>query len=374
MKWPKKLLLSFGVILLLMGAWLGYEATSFLNRPASSSSKEIQFDVPNGATPARIARNLQEKGLIADADKFLLLIRLKNAAGKLQAGRFILNTGWKPGELLDKLVNGKPVLHRITIPEGLTWWQTARLLEDAGFVRFEDFRDVITDPEFLRHYGIPFSSAEGFLMPDTYLMKKPDEMPSAQGTGDGETAIEKLWKDQARAVAGRLIDNFWRKTENLWSSFSSKMEGDGEKVKTNRPGISELKKLVTLASIVEKETGIDAERAKIAGVYNNRLARDMLLQADPTVAYGLGPDFKGPLLRSQLADTKNPYNTYQNPGLPPGPISSFGLAALQAAIRPENHSYLYFVAITDGGEHKFSKTLDQHNLAVQAYRQQKKKK
>ena len=203
---------------------------------------------------------------------------------------------------MDALVNGKPVLFRITVPEGLTWWQTGRLLEEAGLVRFADFRDVVTDPDFLRHYGIPFATAEGFLMPDTYLLKKTDEPDDAQ------------FKAQARAVAGRMVDNFWRKTAAVWPGKA-------------RPKPDDLKKWVILASVVEKETAIDAERPRVAGVYRNRLARQMLLQADPTVIYGMGPAFDGNLRRKDLDDPNNPYNTYQRPGLPPGPICSFGTAA-----------------------------------------------
>ena len=248
---------------------------------------------------------------------------------------------------MDALVNGKPVLFRITVPEGLTWWQTGRLLEEAGLVRFADFRDVVTDPDFLRHYGIPFATAEGFLMPDTYLLKKADEPDDAQ------------FKAQARAVAGRMVDNFWRKTAAVWPG----------KV---RPKPDDLKTWVILASVVEKETAIDAERPRVAGVYRNRLARQMPLQADPTVIYGLGPAFDGNLRRKDLDDPNNLYNTYQRPGLPPGPISSFGTAALAAAVNPEAHDFLYFVARTDGGEHVFSATLTEHNRAVRQYLQNRR--
>lgn len=339
------------------GFW--YMADKFLNTAPATPGKEILFTVPQGASSTKIAQELFNKNLITDVNKFLFLIWYKNDSGKLQAGRFVLNNGWKPEKILDTLVNGKAMLHRITVPEGLTWWQTAKVLEDAGFVRFEDFKNIISDPAFLAHYGLPFSNAEGFLMPDTYFMKKLDE--------DALKALpreeqDKMWKEQAKSVVGRMVDNFWRKTDGLWQ--------DGQKGK--RPKKEALQKLATLASIVEKETGLDKERSRVAGVYSNRLAKNMLLQADPTVIYGLGPEFQGSLSRSNLQDATNIYNTYQNPGLPPGPISSFGIAALKAAISPEKHSYLYFVAVTDGGEHKFSQTLDEHNQAVREYRRQKR--
>ena len=330
------------VLALAACGWLWYEAQAFLNSAPETPGREIFFDVTPGARLGQVSAALAEKGLVTDARKFSLLARYKQWENRLQAGRFALNSGWTPERVLDALVNGKPVLFRITVPEGLTWWQTGRLLEEAGLVRFADFRDVVTDPDFLRHYGIPFATAEGFLMPDTYLLKKADEPDDAQ------------FKAQARAVAGRMVDNFWRKTAAVWPG----------KV---RPKPDDLKTWVILASVVEKETAIDAERPRVAGVYRNRLARQMPLQADPTVIYGLGPAFDGNLRRKDLDDPNNLYNTYQRPGLPPGPISSFGTAALAAAVNPEAHDFLYFVARTDGGEHVFSTTLTEHNRAVRQY-------
>lgn len=337
----KTVLRIVAVLVLLAAAaagWVGYEAWTFLKTPPATPGQEAFFDVEPGANVRRVADKLEERGLITDARKFLLLARYKKWDSRLQAGRFALNTGWLPEQVLDTLVNGQPVLFRVTVPEGLTWWQTAKVLEEAGLVRFEDFRAVITDPAFLRHYGIPFDSAEGFLMPDTYLLKKAD-VPD---------------KAQARAVAGRMVDNFWRKGDALWP--------DGK-----RPSRDELRRLVILASVVEKETAFADERPRVAGVYANRLRINMALQADPTVIYGLGPNFDGNLRRRHLDDANNIYNTYQRPGLPPGPICSFGASALAAAITPEEHKFLYFVAITDGGRHAFSTNLDDHNRAVRQY-------
>ena len=325
----KTFLRLVGLLLLLTvagGGWLAWEAHHFLTTPPAASGENVFFDVTPGA-------------------RFGYLARYKHWENRLQAGRFALNTGWTPDKVLDTLVNGQPVLFRVTVPEGLTWWQTGRLLEDAGLARFEDFRQVIMDPDFLRHYGIPFATAEGFLMPDTYLLKKADVLDLAQ----------------ARAVAGRMVDNFWRKAAGLWP--------DGKK-----PDAATLKTWVILASVVEKETAVEDERPRVSGVYQNRLQKNMLLQADPTVIYGLGPAFDGNLRKSQLDDAANPYNTYQRPGLPPGPICSFGLTALAAAIHPEAHKYLYFVAKTDGGEHVFSTNLNDHNKAVRQYLQNRRKR
>ena len=328
------------LVLLCAGAagWAAYEGYTFLHTPPEEPGRECTFDVAPGDTMRAVAVKLERQGLVSNELYFRLLARYKKWEHRMQAGRFALNSGWTPDRILDTLVNGQPILFRVTVREGLTWWQTAEVLENAGLVRAEDFREVILDPDFLRHYGIPFDSAEGFLMPDTYLLKKADVPDRAQ----------------ARAVAGRMVDTFWLKAASLWPG--------GKK-----PDTATLRRWVILASIVERETAVRAERPRVAGVYANRLERGMLLQADPTVIYGLGRAFDGNLRRKHLDDTSNAYNTYQRPGLPPGPICSFGMTALAAAIAPETHDFLYFVAKTDGGEHSFSRTLDEHNRAVREY-------
>lgn len=355
------------VLAFIGGIWFWWRAEIFLNTPPERHGADVYFDVPEGATMTQIARDLAQKGLITDARKFVWLARWKDKSKQAQAGRFLLNTGWKPAHILDALVNGMPALYRVTIPEGLTWWQTARLLEAAGIARYKDFEAVIRDPDFLRHYGIPFESAEGFLMPDTYLLKKPESaMPPTDfaPASEEEKKLEQQWQAQAKSVAGRMVDNFWRKTASLWPRDDDLGQIGGLPM----PARDKLKKWVTMASIIEEETGVPAERARVAGVYENRLARKMLLQADPTVMYGLGPDFVGRLKKVHLEDPTNAYNTYYYPGMPPGPIASFGSAALKAAIRPEKHDYLFFVATGVGDTHTFSKNFEDHSAAVREYR------
>ena len=338
MKFLFRLLALLALLCAGAAGWAAYEGYSFLHTPPEPPGRECTFDVAPGDSMRAVAVKLERQGLVSNELYFRLLARYKKWEHRMQAGRFALNSGWTPEQILDTLVNGQPILFRVTVREGLTWWQTAEVLEEAGLVAAEDFREVIFDPAFLRHYGIPFASAEGFLMPDTYLLKKAD-VPD---------------KAQARAVAGRMVDTFWLKAASLWP--------EGKK-----PDTATLRRWVTLASIVEKETAVRAERPRVAGVYANRLERGMLLQADPTVIYGLGRYFDGNLRRRHLDDASNAYNTYQRPGLPPGPICSFGMTALAAAISPEEHQYLYFVARIDGGEHIFSTNLADHNRAVQQY-------
>ncbi|MDR0466651.1 MAG: endolytic transglycosylase MltG [Deltaproteobacteria bacterium] len=335
------------LLALCAGGFAGYEAWRFLQTPPANPGEEQIFDVEAGASFGKIAEQLEQKGLVTDAGKFILLARYKKWDSRLQSGRFQLHSDWLPEQILDHLVNGQPLLYRVTLREGLAWWEVAHVLEQAGFARAEDFRAVIFAPEFLRHYGIPFHSAEGFLYPDTYLLKKPEILDLAA----------------ARAAAGRLVDTFWQKTARIWP--------DGK-----RPNARDLRKLVILASIVEKESAVPEERPRIAGVYARRLSINMLLQADPTVIYGLGRTFDGNLRRTHLEDPNNPYNTYKLPGLPPGPICSPGLASLKAALSPEEHDSLYFVAKGDGG-HVFSTNLNDHNRAVrqwvQIQREQRRK-
>lgn len=381
-------------MLFILGAsgWFFWQAYDFLQTAPQREGRDIYLDVAPGAHLGQIAKELAAKGLVTDARKFALYARYKKMGGKLQAGRFLLNSGWKPEEVLETLVNGRPALYRVTVPEGLTLWQTGRLLEDAGLLRFEDFYEAVTDPAFLAHYGIPFATAEGFLMPDTYLLRKPDmplPPPAAEGERDSPdiARAREEWRAQARSVAGRLVDNFWRKAASLWPSqplplkeqapkspeaaSTSMPEEESPAGKITRPAMSDLKIWVTLASIVERETGVPSERARVAGVYANRLKKNMLLQADPTVIYGLGPGFSGTLRRAHLSDPLNAYNTYHHAGLPPGPIASFGMAALKAAIAPEKHNYLYFVASGTGPGHIFSRTYEEHEAAVREYRRQK---
>ena len=335
----RNILLLVFLLMLCAGLYVWHDARSFLDTAPETPGTSLIVDIEPGMTLAQVADMLQKKGVVTNSLRFQLLTMYKEKSRSLQAGRFLVHTGWLPEKVLDMLVSGKTMLYRLTIREGLPWWDVARLVEDGGFCKASDFTSVIHDPEFLRHWGIPFDSAEGFLFPETYLLPRPREMN----------------REAARAVANRLVEMFWKRADSLWPD-------------KKRPPSQELKKLVILASIVEKETGLPEERARVAGVYVNRLKRDMLLQADPTVIYGLGRAFEGPLLKKHLENEHNRYNTYQNPGLPPGPICSFGTSALKAAINPEKHEYLYFVATGRDRGHTFSKTLAEHNRAVREYR------
>jgi len=239
--------------------------------------------------------------------------------------------------LLDYLTTAKGVQHKLSAPEGLTMRQIAQQAEAAGLCSVQAFLKAAHDPVLLKKYHIPTDSAEGFLFPNTYLFTR-------KRIDDGTYVVETMLKE------------FWRQADAVWP--------------TGKPSGRQLLDMVTLASIVEKETGVDAERARVAGVFLNRLAKGMLLQTDPTIIYGLGSRFTGNLTRAHLEDSTNPYNTYIHRGLPPGPICSPGLKSLQAATAPEIHDFYYFVA-NGQGEHQFSRTLEEHNIAVNKYQRKR---
>jgi len=336
------LILSF----LLVGCFVAYESYRFLYSPASDQPQDIIISIAPGSSFDRVAADLKKAGAITNVDRFRMLAYAKNVQGRVQAGEFQINTGWTPEQVLHQITEGQAILYRLFLREGLTWWETARAIETQGFARFEDFKAVIHAPEFLREHGIPFANAEGFLFPETYFLRRPREPLDMQ---------------QAHDVASTLVRMFWRRSEPLW-----KQEDGPQTPQDIDP--KALRHLVTLASLVERETGVPDERGKVAGVFANRLRLGMLLQCDPTIIYGIGESFSGAIRRSQIDDASNLYNTYQHPGLPPGPIASPGLAALRAAHAPYEHSYIFFVATGIDRGHTFSRTLQEHNRAVQVFR------
>ncbi|AGW13197.1 endolytic transglycosylase MltG [Megalodesulfovibrio gigas] len=334
----RRILLSlagiFLIVILGLTAAIYLKAQHFLRASPETPGRDVVFTVEQGQTFDQVARALEAEGVITSARYFIFLGKWEKRLGSVQAGDFQLSTGWPPAQVLETLATGKPILYRLSIREGLTWWETAQVIEDQGFANASEIKTLVHDPELLKKYRIPFENAEGFLFPETYLLKRPG-------------------RQDARFIVELLLKTFWDKTARIWAEH-------GE------PDAAALARLVTLASLVERETGVPAERARVAGVYTKRLARNMLLQCDPTIIYGLGTAFDGNIRRSHINDAANLYNTYQRAGLPPGPICSPGLDALKAASDPEEHDYLYFVATGDGG-HVFSKTLDEHNRAVRQY-------
>ncbi len=283
-------------------------------------AEEAVVIVPRGAGLAGIAEDLAAAGVISDADVFRLGVRLFGDARALQAGEYAFAPGSSMQEAADLIASGRTVVHRLTVPEGLTSVEVVALLQTA-----EPLAGEIAE--------VP---PDGSLLPETYHFHR----------GDSREAVLTRMRE---AMDAALAELWPQRAENL---------------PLNTP-----EEAVVLASIVEKETGVDGERALVAGVFVNRLNKGMPLQSDPTVVYGL-TEGRAPLGRSltrkDLADP-NPYNTYQIAGLPPGPIANPGRAALEAALQPAQTPYLYFVAAGDGG-HAFAKTLAEHNANVAKWR------
>ena len=265
-----------------------------------------------------VAHQLAQEGIIDAPYKFMLLAWVKGVGKKIQWGDFELHTGMPPGILLEYLTTGNSMLKRVTFPEGFTLQQIARRLSENNLVEEKAFLASAGDPQWLDQLGIEGPSLEGYLFPDTYVFHR----------GMSVQAIQKKMVQRFKEVLDGL-----RKGEEIKDTLS-------------------LKKMVTLASMVEKESALHSERPLVASVFYNRLKKGMALQSDPTVIYGIR-DFNGDLTKKDLL-TPTAYNTYVNPGLPPGPIANPGKDSLEAVLRPAQSDYLYFVSKKDGS-HYFSK-------------------
>jgi UPF0755 protein len=310
--------------------------------PAEVPGRETVVFIRPGMSLPAIASDLERQGLVKSAHAFLFLARLHKSMASARAGEFLLNSGWPPQEILRVLTTTNGLQHRVQVREGLPWWAVARLFEAEGLTSREGFAQAMKNATLLEKYSIPATAAqgaEGFLFPQTY------QLPRSFDDGGG-AAVEAMLKE------------FARQAKKLWPQ--------------GLPPADELRRVVTLASLVERETGEPTERARIAGVFANRLRLGMRLQCDPTTIYGLGESFGGDLKRSHLEDPANPYNTYAHAGLPPGPICSPGFDSLKAALSPESNEYIYFVARGDG-THEFSSTLGEHNQAVTRFQRHRDK-
>lgn len=319
-------LLTFFLTGLLLAGFLFW---SYSVTPAPGSGV-VEVVIPKGAGVRRIGTILADKGLISSGDfRFAILARLNGVSSRLRAGEYSIPKNLSPVQVLRLLEKGEVVQHPVTIPEGLTISQIAAVFAQGGWVQPEEFIRLANDREVARSLGVEQDNLEGYLFPDTYFFTR--------GTID------------ERALLAMMTARFFKILEDLPMEKLQAMS---------------VHQMVTLASMVEKETGSAPERPLIAGVFFNRLARKMRLQSDPTVIYGI-KNFNGNLTRADLR-RPSPYNTYVIPGLPRGPICNPGREALLAVLVPERTDALYFVSRNDG-THVFSNTLRQHNSAVRKY-------
>jgi UPF0755 protein len=299
----------------------------------SAPPGEVFVEIERGAPSRTIAARLAEQGVVRYAWQYLG-VRVLRWRTRVQAGEYRFSSPATPWAVFDRLARGDVHYYELAVPEGANQFDIAAAVEKLGLIPRADFLKAAADPALIRDLDPHARNLEGYLFPATYRLTR-------------------------RTTAGELCRMMTGQFRRHW-----------KQVRATRP----VRELVTLASLVEKETGIAAERPLVASVYWNRLDRAMLLQCDPTVIYAalLEGRWRGSLFKSDLA-SDHPFNTYRHAGLPPGPIANPGLAALQAAAQPAVTDYLYFVAKPGGsGEHTFTKAFPDHLKAVFAYRRGQK--
>ncbi|MBU1340013.1 MAG: endolytic transglycosylase MltG [Proteobacteria bacterium] len=318
------------LFLLVVGGILFFKMSSFIKAPFNPVAAEIIFNIDPGQSLKMIARNLEKESIISNQTYFQLFVKFKKAGKKLQAGEYLLSASKSPEQILGILVKGKVKLYRITIVEGRTIKEIAQSVEAAGLCTEAEFLALCHDPSFILFSGIKSTSLEGYLFPDTYFFPR-------------HTSCEH--------VITTMVEHFKTVFSDDW------------RIRAEMMGFT-VHDIVTLASIIEKETGDASERPIISSVFHNRLKKNMRLESDPTVIYGI-KDFDGNIKRKHLKMI-TPYNTYQITGLPAGPIANPGALSLKAALYPDQTEYLFFVSKKDT-THKFSKTIQEHNLAVKKF-------
>lgn len=302
--------------------------------PLPVGNKNIEIEIPKGATFRQAAEIFSKEGVIRDKNLFLFVGRISNIDRKIRAGYYSIYSSMNTLDLLKVLRKGQIIEYEVTVVEGDSLREIADKLSEKGIVDKEDFRELSSDKDFLSSFHIIAPSLEGYLFPDTYKIPKGMDPEEAIGM-----MINKMREKYSAKLAARAVEI----------------------------GLSE-KEVLTLASIIEKEAVTDEERPLISAVYHNRLRKRMLLQADPTAIYGIKSSREK--ITAEDVRRKTPYNTYMIKGLPPGPIASPGMKSIMAALYPANVPYLYFVSNNDG-THNFSVTAEEHEIAVKSYRQKR---
>ena len=286
--------------------------------------------LPSGSSSRVIASKLDQAGVIRNRYAFLLLHYLKPTRS-LKAGEYQFTRDANSIEVLDRIARGDILRHTVVVPEGYTMFEIAQAVESAGLGKAAEFLNIAEhDTTLIRNIDPQAQTLEGYLFPDTYQFTRTQSMHD---------------------IVAAMVHQFQREATAIGLS-------------------QDVHRVVTLASIVEKETAISDERPLVASVYENRLRQNIALGADPTVAYAamISGHYRGTIYQSDL-QFDSPYNTYRYVGLPPGPIANPGVASIKAAMQPAVSDYLYFVAEGNGsGRHRFSSSYEQHQRNVAAYR------
>lgn len=321
--------------LAMIGGLLVGGAAAWLVMTPRQIANEVIVDIPRGSGTRQIADLLAREGVLDSALPFLAA-RLLQPGRKLQAGEYAFSGAMNPWQVFTKIARGEIYYREVNFPEGSNLFDMAGKLESEGLLPGAAFRKAAMNPAPIRDIAPQAPSLEGYLFPATYRIAK-------------------------HTTADSLVKEMTARFRRAWKQAG----GNGD-----------VHHYVTLASLVEKETGVGDERTKVASVYKNRLDRGMKLDCDPTTIYAalLEGRYRGTIYRSDL-NNPHPYNTYQNVGLPPGPIANPGLQSLSAALKPAQTDYLFFVARGDGsGGHVFSTSVEGHNKAVENYRRAQKGK
>jgi UPF0755 protein len=330
-------LLKLFVLFVIVAIAVGLGASTYwqrLHAPFKGYGGTEQFvDIPAGATTPEIGRRLVEAGVIADESTYRISIWWSGRARSLKAGEYRFDRPLTPLDVLDKIARGEAYVRRVTFPEGLTIAEMSKIYEMRGLGLAANFVEAARDVSLVRELDPMASDLEGYLFPETYSL--PRGTPAAR-------------------LLAMMVDRFK-------ATYTEELRARAEAA-----GMT-TRQVVSLASLVEKETGRAEERPMVAAVYSNRLRIRMPLQADPTVVYALqkAGRYDGNIRRDDLA-FDSPYNTYKYSGLPPGPIASPGKASLEAALEPAAVGYLNFVSRNDGS-HVFASTLAEHNRNVQKF-------
>jgi UPF0755 protein len=300
-------------------------------------SRTVEFVVPSGAGFQEVLDSLEARELVGARTVFTLYARMRGADRAIRAGRYALESDASWRELVDALTEGRIVPRAVTIPEGWTTRQMVPRLVELTGADSTRVDSLLQSAALAEELGVPGPGLEGYLFPDTYLF------------------AEGISPEQVIATMVGRYESFWTPERRARLEALDRTE----------------REIVTLASIIQSEAGNEEEMPLIASVYLNRLERGWLLQADPTVLYALGGPRDRLLFAAIDSVADHPYNTYTQPGLPPGPIGAPGTAALDAALSPAPSDFMFFVAGPDGG-HIFSETLAEHNRAVADYRRRQR--
>ncbi|MBU4267528.1 MAG: endolytic transglycosylase MltG [Acidobacteria bacterium] len=329
----KKIILFLFLLILIVLAWFGFNAYQKVFDPFQGYYGRAVVQIDSGMTVAAIAGKLQRQGVISRASYFRRYYRMFFAKKKLKAGEYLFDGPLTMRQVIEKLYQGKAILYKVTVKEGLWIGETARIFEEAGLFPAVEFARAARNSKLIRDLDPAAADLEGYLFPDTYLVRRDFT---------------------AREMVALMVDHFRRKFTNrfVWRARDI--------------GFTP-RQAVILASLIEKETANRDERFLISSVFHNRLKQNMLLDCDSTIVYALKKTgrYRGKLGWDDLKFA-SPFNTRLHRGLPPAAIANPGYASLEAALYPENSEYLFFVA-KDAGSHYFSRSLAEHNRAVRKY-------